>query len=277
MKRTDFHVHTNFSDGILSPKDIIDRAKENNVSILAITDHDTIDGITEAISLANENDIKLIPGIELSCNYNNESIHLLGFFKDNSYTSENLLKLLDEIKNRRIIRAKNMVKKLKEKFDINIDFNKVSELGGEIIARPHIAKAIIDAGYPYSQDYIFDNFIGKDKPAYIPTTKITLEEGIEILHKFNAIAILAHSILIKNTPLKEFLKFDLDGIEAIYYLNSKEQEEYIINFAKENNLLITAGSDCHGDFINDDRHGDIGDMPLPEEHLLKFLEALNSN
>ncbi|WP_024613544.1 PHP domain-containing protein [Clostridium sp. Ade.TY] len=277
MKRTDFHVHTNFSDGILSPKDIIDRAKENNVSILAITDHDTIDGITEAISLANENDIKLIPGIELSCNYNNESIHLLGFFKDNSYTSENLLKLLDEIKNRRIIRAKNMVKKLKEKFDINIDFNKVSELGGEIIARPHIARAIIDAGYPYSQDYIFDNFIGKDKPAYIPTTKITLEEGIEILHKFNAIAILAHPILIKNTPLKEFLKFDLDGIEAIYYLNSKEQEEYLINFAKENNLLITAGSDCHGDFINDDRHGDIGDMPLPEEHLLKFLEALNSN
>lgn len=277
MKRTDFHVHTNFSDGILSPKDIIDRAKENNVSILAITDHDTIDGITEAISLANENDIKLIPGIELSCNYNNESIHLLGFFKDNSYTSENLLKLLDEIKNRRIIRAKNMVKKLKEKFDINIDFNKVSELGGEIIARPHIARAIIDAGYPYSQDYIFDNFIGKDKPAYIPTTKITLEEGIEILHKFNAIAILAHPILIKNTPLKEFLKFDLDGIEAIYYLNSKEQEEYLIKFAKENNLLITAGSDCHGDFINDDRHGDIGDMPLPEEHLLKFLEALNSN
>lgn len=277
MKRTDFHVHTNFSDGILSPKDIIDRAKENNVSILAITDHDTIDGITEAISLANDNDIKLIPGIELSCNYNNESIHLLGFFKDNSYTSENLLKLLDEIKNRRIIRAKNMVKKLKEKFDINIDFNKVSELGGEIIARPHIARAIIDAGYPYSQDYIFDNFIGKDKPAYIPTTKITLEEGIEILHKFNAIAILAHPILIKNTPLKEFLKFDLDGIEAIYYLNSKEQEEYLIKFAKENNLLITAGSDCHGDFINDDRHGDIGDMPLPEEHLLKFLEALNSN
>lgn len=277
MKRTDFHVHTNFSDGILSPKDIIDRAKKNNVSILAITDHDTIDGITEAISLANENDIKLIPGIELSCNYNNESIHLLGFFKDNSYTSENLLKLLDEIKNRRIIRAKNMVKKLKEKFDINIDFNKVSELGGEIIARPHIARAIIDAGYPYSQDYIFDNFIGKDKPAYIPTTKITLEEGIEILHKFNAIAILAHPILIKNTPLKEFLKFDLDGIEAIYYLNSKEQEEYLINFAKENNLLITAGSDCHGDFINDDRHGDIGDMTLPEEHLLKFLEALNSN
>ena len=277
MKRTDFHVHTNFSDGILSPKNVIDRAKKNNVSILAITDHDTVDGIIEAISVANDKDIKLIPGIELSCNYNNESIHLLGFFKDDSYKSQELLNILNEIKNRRIIRAKNMIEKLKEKFDINIDFNKVSELGGNIIARPHIARAIIDAGYPYTQDYIFDNFIGKDKPAYIPTTKISLEEGIEILHKFNAITVLAHPILIKNTPLEEFLKFKLDGIEAIYYLNSKEQEKYLINFAKKNNLLITAGSDCHGDFINDDRHGDIGDMRLSEEDLSKFLKALNFN
>lgn len=277
MKRIDFHVHTNFSDGILSPKNVIDRAKKNNVSILAITDHDTVDGIIEAIPVANDKDIKLIPGIELSCNYNNESIHLLGFFKDDSYKSQELLNILDEIKNRRIIRAKNMVKKLKEKFNIDIDFNKVSELGGNIIARPHIARAIIDAGYPYTQDYIFDNFIGKDKPAYIPTTKISLEEGIEILHKFNAITVLAHPVLIKNTPLEEFLKFKLDGIEAIYYLNSKEQEKYLINFAKKNNLLITAGSDCHGDFINDDRHGDIGNMNLPEEDLSKFLKALNFN
>ncbi|MDO5039229.1 PHP domain-containing protein [Clostridium sp.] len=277
MKRTDFHVHTNFSDGILSPKNVIDRAKKNNVSILAITDHDTVDGIIEAISVANDKDIKLIPGIELSCNYNNESIHLLGFFKDDSYKSQELSNILNEIKNRRIIRAKNMIEKLKEKFDINIDFNKVSELGGNIIARPHIARAIIDAGYPYTQDYIFDNFIGKDKPAYIPTTKISLEEGIEILHKFNAITVLAHPILIKNTPLEEFLKFKLDGIEAIYYLNSKEQEKYLISFAKKNNLLITAGSDCHGDFINDDRHGDIGDMKLSEEDLSKFLKALNFN
>lgn len=277
MKRTDFHVHTNFSDGILSPKNVIDRAKKNNVSILAITDHDTVDGIIEAISVANDKDIKLIPGIELSCNYNNESIHLLGFFKDDSYKSQELSNILNEIKNRRIIRAKNMIEKLKEKFDINIDFNKVSELGGNIIARPHIARAIIDAGYPYTQDYIFDNFIGKDKPAYIPTTKISLEEGIEILHKFNSITVLAHPILIKNTPLEEFLKFKLDGIEAIYYLNSKEQEKYLISFAKKNNLLITAGSDCHGDFINDDRHGDIGDMKLSEEDLSKFLKALNFN
>lgn len=275
MPKVDFHVHTNKSDGILSPKEVVDRAYKNGVEILAITDHDTINGLSEAIDEAKVKNIKLIPGIEFSCNYNNESIHLLGFFKDDSYKSENFIEILNNIQEKRILRAKKMIEKLSDEFNININFEDVLKHGKNVVARPHIAKAIIDAGYSYTHDYIFDNFIGKDKPAYVPTNKITIEEGIEVLHKFNALVFLAHPVLIKNSPLEDFLKFNLDGIEAVYFLNSKEDEKYLLDFAKKHNLLVSAGSDCHGDFKNDKRHGDIGDMPLKDEYLSKLLENLN--
>lgn len=275
MLKSDFHVHTNSSDGILSPREVVKRAHLNGVSYLAITDHDTILGIDEALDEAAKYSLKIIPGIELSTNFNGESIHVLGFFKDGSYKSKEFIALLDGIKNRRVQRAQEMVDKLKSNCNIHISFDNVLKHGKEIIARPHIAKEIIAAGYDYSFDYIFDNFIGKDRPAYVPTNKLSTAEGIEILHRFGAIAILAHPVLIKNSNISEFLPFNPDGIEAIYFQNSKEDEDFYISFANEHNLLITGGSDCHGDFINDDRHGDIGDMPMPVSYLEKFLNALN--
>ncbi|MDU1052771.1 PHP domain-containing protein [Clostridium baratii] len=275
MKKVDFHVHTNFSDGLLSPKAIVKRASNNGVSILAITDHDTIDGISEAIEESKLHNIKIIPGIELSTNYNGESIHVLGYFKDDSYKEKEFVEFLDKIKNRRIHRAKEMIQKLKDLFNIEIKFEDVIKYGENVVARPHIAKAIIDAGYPYTQDYIFDNFIGKGKPAYIETTKITVKEGVDLLHKYNAIVFLAHPILINNSNISDFLQFNFDGIEGVYFLNSKTQEKELLDFASKNNLLVSAGSDCHGDFINDSRHGDIGDMKLDENHINLILEKLN--
>lgn len=276
MKKVDFHVHTNFSDGLLSPKDVVKRASKNGVSILAITDHDTIDGISEAIEESKLHNIKIIPGIELSTNYNGESIHILGYFKDDSYKEKEFVEFLDKIKNRRIHRAKEMIQKLKDIFNIEIKFEDVIKYGENVVARPHIAKAIIDAGYPYTQDYIFDNFIGKGKPAYIETTKITVKEGVDLLHKYNALVFLAHPILINNSSISDFLQFNFDGIEGVYFLNSKTQETELLDFANKNNLLVSAGSDCHGDFINDTRHGDIGDMNLDENYINLILENLNS-
>ncbi|MBS6041630.1 MAG: PHP domain-containing protein [Clostridium baratii] len=276
MKKVDFHVHTNFSDGLLSPKAVVKRASNNGVSILAITDHDTIDGISEAIEESKLHNIKIIPGIELSTNYNGESIHVLGYFKDDSYKEKEFVEFLDKIKNRRIHRAKEMIQKLKDVFNIEIKFEDVIKYGENVVARPHIAKAIIDAGYPYTQDYIFDNFIGKGKPAYIETTKITVKEGVDLLHKYNAIVFLAHPILINNSNISDFLQFNFDGIEGVYFLNSKTQQKELLDFANKNNLLVSAGSDCHGDFINDTRHGDIGDMNLDENYINLILEKLNA-
>ncbi|MGL5646765.1 MAG: PHP domain-containing protein [Clostridium sp.] len=277
MLKSEFHAHTTASDGILSPSDVVKRALKNNVSYLAITDHDTVCGIEEALTASEGTSLKIIPGIELSTNFNGESIHVLGFFKDSSYKKKEFTDILDAIKDRRIIRAKEIVQRLKEHFNIDISLDKVLSQGRDVIARPHIANEIIDSGYEYSFDYIFDNFIGKDKPAYVPTNKLSTKEGIEILHKYNAIAVLAHPVLIKNSNLTEFLPFNLDGIEAIYYQNTKEDERNLKAFAKEHNLLITAGSDCHGNFICDTRHGDIGEMTLPSENLDALLKTLNIN
>lgn len=275
MIKVDFHVHSTASDGLLSPREVVKRAYLNGVKYLALTDHDTLSGIQEAKEEGDKLGVTIIPGVELSTNHNGESIHILALFNDESYKNPKFLEVLNNIKNKRVIRAKKIVGKLKEEFDINISFENVLNRGKDVVARPHIAKEIISSGYKYDLDYIFDNFIGKGCKAYIPTNKLTAEDGVKIIHKFNGIAILAHPILIKNTPINEFLKMNFDGIEGVYYQNSQDDESEFIAFGREHNLLITAGSDCHGDFKNDSRHGDIGEMNLDDKFLLPLLKRLN--
>ncbi|MGN2348526.1 PHP domain-containing protein [Clostridium cagae] len=275
MCKIDFHVHTSCSDGLLSPIEVVKRAKQNSVSYLAITDHDTLSGLDAGIKCGNELDIKIIPGIELSTQCNNESIHLLGFFKDNSYNNPKLINELDKIKNHRIIRAKEIIKKLNTEFNIIINFDDVLSNGKDTIARPHIARAIINAGYPYDNEYIFQNFIGKDCKAYVPTLKLSTEDGVSLLKSYNVLVFLAHPKLITNSPIDKFLKMNLDGIEAIYFQNTKDEEENFINIAIENNLLISCGSDFHGNLKDDKKHGDIGSMNMPSIYFENFLNALN--
>lgn len=277
MTKVDFHVHSTCSDGLLTPENVVKRAYEKSVKYLALTDHDTVSGLDIAKAKAKSLGINFIPGIELSTNYNKESIHILGFFKDESYKDKKLINYLDELKERRNIRAIKMIEKLKEEFNIIIDKDKLfKKANGNVIARPHIAYEIIESGYNYTKDEIFKKLIGKDCPAYVPTTKISPEEGINILRKHNALVFLAHPILIKKSPITDFLSFGFDGIEGVYFQNSKEDEKRFINFALENNLLISAGSDCHGDFNGDTRHGDIGCMNLEEKYLKAFCDKYYS-
>lgn len=273
MIKADFHVHTSSSDGVLSPKEVVFKAYKNNVRYLSITDHDTVSCLDEALVESQKYDISFIPGIELSTQYNNESIHILGYFKDKSYNNQNFIQELDKIKNHRIIRAQKITKKLDDEFNIKISFEKILKESKDTIARPHIAKAIIDAGYDYSHDEIFDKFIGKDSKAYVPTLKLSTEYGINLLKKYNALIFLAHPKLIKNTPIEEFIKMNIDGIESIYYQNTTEETNYYLNIAKEYNLLNSCGSDFHG-IQNDTRHGNIGSMEISSENLSNLLEKL---
>lgn len=276
MQKVDFHTHSTCSDGLLSPKDMVKRAKEKGLNYYALTDHDTTLGLCEAINEAKNLGINFIPGIELSTDYNNESIHILGYFKDKSFLDKELLDFLDKLKNRRTIRAKEMIQKLESEFNIHISFENVLKRSNGVIARPHIAHEIIDSSYNYTLDEIFEKLIGKDCKAYVPTTKITTEEGISLLKRHNALVFLAHPILINKSPISDFLNMDFDGIEGIYFQNTKEFEEKIINVAKEKGLLISAGSDFHGNLINDTKHGDIGCISnrYNDEFLKEFLKKL---
>lgn len=273
MIKVDFHVHTTSSDGIMTPAEVVQRAKKNGVKFLSITDHDTVSGIEEALIEAKKSNLQLIPGIELSTTHNAESIHVLGFFRDDTYKSPELNKVLYALKNKRKIRAEKIVNNLKDIFNIEINLENVLKRGKDVVARPHIAHEIISSGYPYDIEHIFNNFIGKGCPAYVETTKMSTKEGIDLLKKYNALAFLAHPVLIKDSPLTDFLNIGLDGIEAIYFQNTSRDEERLIKLAKENNLLISAGSDCHGNLKDDIRHGDIGCMSMPEEFLNKFIAA----
>lgn len=275
MLKVDFHVHTSCSDGTFSPSEIIKRAYRNNVRYLSITDHDTLSGLDEAIEESNKYGITLIPGIELSTQHNNESVHILGYFKDNNYKNDNLIKELAKITNHRIIRAKSMVDKLKDEFNIEINFEKIFNEANDTIARPHIAREIVNSGYPYTHDEVFDKFIGKSCKAYVPTLKLSTIDGLKLLKEFNALVFLAHPKLISNTCIDEFISMNFDGIEAIYYQNTHEENQKFLKLANDNNLLISNGSDFHGDLDNDTRHGDIGSVELPSEFLLRLLNSLN--
>lgn len=274
MIKVDFHIHTTASDGEISPKEVVQRAHNNNVKYLAITDHDTVSGLNEAIEESCKCGITLIPGIELSTQHNNESIHILGFFKDDSFKNEELIKEIFKIKHHRIRRAKKMIQKLKDEFNIEISFEKVLEHAKDTIARPHIAREIVNCGYPYTVEDVFQKFIGKGCKAYVPTLKLSTIDGIKLIKKYNALAFLAHPKLISNTNINEFLEMNLDGIEAIYYQNTKEENDKFIKIAQKNNLLLSCGSDFHGSLEEDLRHGDIGSVEFPYEYLTQFLAAL---
>ncbi|KEZ86290.1 hydrolase [Clostridium sulfidigenes] len=267
----EFHCHTTASDGRFSPSQVVEMAKNKNVELLSITDHDTTEGISEALNKANEISLNFIPGIELSCNHNGESIHILGYFKGNDYKDETLIKFLNNLKRNRETRASSIVKNLDKYFNIKINVDDVLKIGNGVIARPHIAQAIVNAGYPFDFQHIFDKFIGNDSPAYVPNKHISIQEGIELLKKYNCIVILAHPKLIKKTPIKNILNYDFHGIEALYYQNFKRETDEFISLAKSRDMIITCGSDFHGISKDDTKHGSIGDMFLSEEDFKKFM------
>lgn len=274
MLKSDFHMHTSASDGKLSPEELINAAKAEGLDIIAVTDHDTTAALKRVLMAGEKAGVKVIPGIELSTIHNDESIHILGYFRDNSYDNEDFQKFLKEIQEFRVYRAKKFIHNLYEYFHIDLDYEEVSKRAKGVIARPHIAKAIIDKGYPYSWDYIFENIIGKNSPAYVHNKKVSIEEGIHILKSLNALVILAHPVLIKKTPLEEFMKYDFDGIEAVYFLNSKEEEEKLIALAESHGKLITNGSDFHGNGKEDTKHGYLGSVSMKEEYLQRFIKEL---
>jgi len=267
----EFHCHTTASDGRFSPSQVVEMAKNKNVELLSITDHDTTEGIEEALIKANEISLNFIPGIELSCSHNRESIHILGYFKGNCYKDKTLIEFLNNLKKNRETRALSIVKNLDKYFNIKINVDDILKISNGVIARPHIAQAIVNAGYPYDFQHIFNKFIGNDSPAYVPNKHISIEEGIELLKKYNCIVILAHPKLIKKTPIKDILKYDFHGIEALYYQNFKRETDEFISLAKSRNMLITCGSDFHGISKDDTKHGNIGDMFLSDEDFKKFM------
>lgn len=267
--RGEFHIHTTNSDGLLTVQEILEKL-QGNLDYFAITDHDYIDGSIEAFQKANDYELKAIIGVEISSDKNEESVHVLGYFK--SADNLDLLKRkLKEISDNRIKRMLIIKDRLKEYF--NIDLKTENLLKINTITRGSIAREIIKQGYNYTMEELFQNVIGKDCKAYYPSTKITPEEAVEVVHKCGGLAVLAHPVLLKNNDVEELIKCGFDGIEAIYPLNSPSDEEKFKGLASKHNLFITAGNDFH--YYGDKSHADLLTLGLYDEELEIFIRKIN--
>ncbi len=243
----DLHVHTSASDGEDTPETVILRAVEAGLGGLAITDHDTLDGLEPARQFIEKNRLKieLIPGIELNTDYGEDDLHILGYFID--FNNGCLKDRLSEIRGQRYARAEKMITKL-QGMGIKIDFEQVKEIArGNLIGRPHIARVLWSNGYAASPEEAFRRYILRGQPAYVPRYKFSPTEAIALIKQAGGIAVLAHPGLINDkSNIIETVKLGIEGLEVYYPEHTEEQQQEFMTIAKEYNLLITGGSDYHG-------------------------------
>jgi len=247
LSKVDLHIHSNASDGRLSPAEVVRQAAKNGLNVIAITDHDTVDGIAPALIAAKDfPELKVIPGIELSTDVPQGEVHVLGYFID--YNDREFKAILEELRNSRIKRAQGMVAKLKQ-FGIHVDWERVQEIAKEgSIGRPHIAQVMLEKGYISSIKEAFDKYISHGGPAYVEREKMTPVEAVELIIKFNGLPVLAHPFTSNNTKtLTAELKIaGLVGIETYYKDYTTDNVNELIGLADKYGLITTGGTDYHG-------------------------------
>jgi 3',5'-nucleoside bisphosphate phosphatase len=247
----DLHLHTTASDGIYSPSKLIDHAIAHGVSALAVTDHDTTDGLDEAIACAEEKGVSLVPGIEFSVEYPEGSFHLLGFYIDHG--DPDLQRLIGTLKERRGTRIYRMIDDLAS-HGIDIPINEVLSISGGSPGRPHVARVLVNHGHAPSVKEAFKNFLVKGKPGYVKKDKATFDDAVGCIIGAGGIPVLAHPISLECCDMGHFerlleglLRKGLRGIEVYASMHSEDEISAFLRIARGRGLLATGGSDFHGD------------------------------
>ncbi len=268
----DLHLHSIFSDGSYTPTELVKAAAEKGLTTIALTDHDTVEGIPEAVNAGEIYGVEVIHALEFSTFRNKAEIHILGYFID--YNSPELLNKTKEIFTARIERARGMVKRLNQ-LGIDISFQEVEEIAGdEYIGRPHIARVMMAAGYIEEMgDAFTDEFIGNGGKAYLPKYQLTPEEAISLINRSGGISVLAHPVFINHgepfdrAGIKKLAGAGLDGVEVYHSRHNPETSRYYLEIAEELGLIVTGGSDFHGENSPDIKIGDI----IINDNLVKKL------
>ncbi|MDY5627248.1 MAG: PHP domain-containing protein [Clostridia bacterium] len=248
-KLIDLHTHSNKSDGSYSPSELVMYAKKHSLSAIALTDHDTVDGVKEAVLAGKKENIEVVSGIELSAKSKTET-HILGYFIDIS--NENLQKELAGIKKVRLERNKEVEHNL-QKMGFEVSLAEAERLsGGGIVGRAHFARVMMDKGYVKSVKDAFDKYLSSGKGGYSSNQKITPEQAVEIIKNAGGKAFAAHLHLMKRTDddlfdfLKSLKEAGLDGIEGFYTDYTFDMQKKYLDMAKRLDLLISGGTDFHG-------------------------------
>lgn len=257
MRIIDLHVHSTKSDGSFTPTELVDYALEKGLSAFALTDHDTTEGLDEAINYARqlaatdpEKEIEVIPGIEFSTEYMGKDVHIVGLYID--YKSEYFKKYLIHFQESRTLRNVKMCAKLTE-HGVPVTYEELTNFFPDsVLTRAHYAKYLLHKGYVKSMPEAFDRYVGDHAPCFLPREKVTPAQAVELILKIGGIPVLAHPILYHlsdarlDTLVKELKEAGLVAIEAVYSTYNTAEERQIRGLAAKYDLLISGGSDFHG-------------------------------
>lgn len=247
----DLHTHSTESDGTLSPEALMKLAFDTGLSAIALTDHDTIGGLLKARPIAQKLGIELVPGIELSTDYNGTEVHMLGFYIDDT-NSAFLAKLQEFIKSRDLRNEKMAFLLRQEGFDITLE-KLYQEYPESVITRAHFARYLTEHGFVKDRNTVFQKYLGDNCRCYVPREKITPFEAVKLIQTGGGLAFFAHPVLchMNHDRLRFFIRdlkdAGLTGIEAVYSTNSPGDERRMKRLAEEFDLLISGGSDFHGE------------------------------
>jgi hypothetical protein len=229
------------------------------LSTVAITDHDTVGGVGEALAAASGTSLEVIPGVEISTDVRETEVHILGYFI--AVTDANLHHQLQLFKDSRSVRARQIVARL-SRLGLSLDFRRVQEMAnGGSVGRPHIAGAMVERGYVSSIREAFDRYIGQNRPAYVPRHKIHPAQAIAIIRAAGGVPVLAHPRLL-TTRVRYLAANGLAGLEAYYTGYGQEETSSLLSLAQQHQLLATGGSDFHGEHVKPESLLGGVDMPL---------------
>jgi predicted metal-dependent phosphoesterase TrpH len=276
----DMHAHTDASDGSYPPAELIRRAAEAGLAAIAVTDHDTLAGLPEAVAAGADMGIRVIPGVELSCRIPGGTLHILGYFVS---PGGPLGEKLAWLRGQRLARGEQIVGRLNG-LGLQFEPEKVRALaGGASLGRPHIAQALIDAGHVADAKEAFDRYLAKGRPAYVDKAVLPKEEAIGAIIGSGGVAVMAHphQTNLGGEPLdalvSELASLGVRGIEAHYSLHSPRQLEEYLRLADRHGLRVTGGTDFHGPRKPDISLGTgKGDMHIPFAFVRGILDELKS-
>lgn len=274
----DLHIHSVYSDGSFTPQELIDMAQKKGLKTVALADHDTVEGVEKMIKKGNQKGIEVIPAIELSTFKEKAEIHILGYYID--YNLPDLLRVVKSIFDSRLERARKMVEKLNN-IGIKVEYQDVEDIAGDkYVGRPHIARALVNAGYIDEMGEAFtEKYIGNGGQAYVPKFQLTPEEAINIILKAGGIPVLGHPYFInKGEPfnaedIQGLVKKGLAGIEVYHSKHDNRTSMYYLQIARKLNLLVTGGSDFHGE---NSPGVELGDVTVSDKEVVKLKKRKKS-
>ncbi|MFQ5532321.1 MAG: PHP domain-containing protein [Candidatus Methylomirabilales bacterium] len=240
----DLHLHSSYSDGSFSPQEVISHASALGLNPIALTDHDTVAGIPEALRAGNEMEVEVIPGVEISVHEAKQEIHILGYFVQ--WEDPAFQRTLNLLEAQRRERLDEMVRRL-DRLGVPVSLSEVLRIAGKgTVGRLHVARTLLAQGAVSSLHEAFDRFLAQSRPAYVERREFTARQAISAIRDARGVAVLAHPGTDGLTRLPSLIEAGLQGIEVFHPSHTSEEVFTLSRVATEHDLLVTGGSDCHG-------------------------------